>query len=171
MNTAIIIHAWESGPEEHWYRKEEKILKDLGYEVFVPEMPGGKWPKKDEWVKIITELEPDEETVLIGHSLGVPAILRYLEVAKKPVGKLFLIAGFAQDLGMEETRNFVAEPFDWEKIKTNEKEIYVINETNDPWVPIERGKEIAEAMGGEFIEVQGNIHFDGMDLDLINSRL
>lgn len=171
MIKAIIIHAWESSPEEHWYREEEKLLKSLGYQVFIPEMPGGKWPKKEEWIKIISELEPDEETVLIGHSLGAPAILRYLECAKIPVKKVLFIAGFAKDLGIEETRNFVTEPFDWGKIKENTGKIFVLNENNDPWVPIERGREIAEATGGEFIEVVGNVHFDKMDLDLINTRI
>lgn len=171
MKKALITHGWESGPNEHWYQEEAAVLERLGLEVLVPEMPGGTWPKKDEWVKIVADFNPDEETVLIGHSLGAPTILRYLENAEKKVGKVFLVAGFAKDLGMEETSNFVAEPFDWEKIKASANEIYVINEIDDPWVPLERGKEIAEATGAEFVPVAGNVHFDSMDLNLINSRL
>jgi len=171
MKKALIIHAWGSGPDEHWYREEEQLLKEMGFEVAVPEMPGGTWPKKEEWLKIIKSFRPDKNTILIGHSLGVPAILRYLEIALENVAKVFLIAGFAKDLGFEKTRNFVEGPFNWNVIKKNTKEIYVINETKDPYVPLELGKKIAKNTGGEFIEVEGNIHFDKMDLNLINSRL
>jgi predicted alpha/beta hydrolase family esterase len=171
MKRAIIIHAWDSSPDAHWYREEEKALKKLGHEVFVPEMPGGNWPKLPEWLSVIEDLRPDEDTVLIGHSLGAPAILRYLQTAPVKVGKVFLVAAFAKDLGIKETRNFMEAPFDFKKIKAYADAFIVINEANDPYVPIKRGKEIAEAVGGEFIEVAGNIHFDKMDLDLINSRL
>ncbi len=171
MKKVIIIHAWGSNPKEHWYQEEKKILENLGYKVFLPEMPGGDWPKKDEWLEIIKDLKPDNETVLIGHSLGTPAILRYLEIADRPVDKFFSIAGFAQDLKIEQTKNFVSEPFAWDRIRRNTNHIYVINEINDPYVPLEIGREIAEKTGGEFIEVPGNIHFDKMDLNLINTRI
>ncbi len=171
MKRAIIIHAWESSPEEHWYLEEKKLLEDKGYKVDLPVMPGGRWPKLDEWLKVIGGLKPDENTIVIGHSLGPAAILRYLESPNRKVGKAFFIAAFAADLGIEETSNFFQKPFDWETINKNLSEVYVINEKHDPYVPIERGKEIADATGGEFILVEGNIHFDKMDLDLINSRL
>lgn len=171
MKRAIIIHAWESAPEEHWYLEEKKLLEEKGYVVDLPKMPGGLWPKRDEWLKVIEELKPNEETIMIGHSLGVPAILRYLEQSDNKVGKLFLIAAFAVDLGIEETRNFFGDLFDWDKIKGNIGQVYVINEKNDPYVPLERGNEVADALDGELIVVDGNIHFDKMDLDIINSRL
>lgn len=146
-------------------------MESIGYAVDLPKMSGGLWPKQDEWLKVIEDLKPDEDTVMIGHSLGAPAILRYLEVTGNKVDKLFLIAAFAVDLGIEETSNFFEKPFDWEKIKGNTSEAYVINEQNDPYVPLEKGKEVSDALGAEFIVVESNIHFDKMDLDLINSRL
>ena len=171
MKRAIIIHAWDSAPDQHWYLEEKKLLVEMGYKVDLPTMPGGRWPKLDEWLKVIEGLKPDENTIMIGHSLGVAAIFRYLEKSGQKVGKVFSIAGFARDLGIEETRNFVDKPFDWEKIRRLASEFIVINEKDDPYVKVEIGKEIADATGGEFILVEGNIHFDKMDLDLMNLRL
>ncbi|MDO8507640.1 MAG: alpha/beta hydrolase [bacterium] len=171
MKRAIIIHAWDSAPEQHWYQEEKKLLEEKGYSVDLPKMPGGLWPKQGEWLKVIEGLKPDKDTIMIGHSLGVPAILRYLEDTGSKVDKLFLIAAFAVDLGIEETSNFFEKPFDWEKIKGDTSESYVINEQNDPYVPLEKGKEVADGLGAEFSAVESNIHFDKMDLDLINSRL
>ena len=171
MKRVIIIHAWESSPEEHWYQEEKKLLEKMGCKVDLPVMPGGRWPKLNEWLLVIESLRPDEETVMIGHSLGPAATFRYLEKSGRKVDKVFSIAGFARDLEIEETRNFVDKPFDWEKIKSLANEFVVISEKNDPYVPLEAGKEIADKTGGEFIVVDGNIHFDKMDLDLINKRL
>jgi len=76
MKRAIIIHAWESTPEEHWYLEEKKLLEEKGYTVEIPKMPGERWPKLDEWLKVIEALKPDEDTVMIGHSLGPAATFR-----------------------------------------------------------------------------------------------
>lgn len=171
MKRAIIIHAWGSDPKEHWYQEEKKLLEEKDYKVDLPKMPGGLWPKQDEWLKVIESLEPDESTVMIGHSLGAPAILRYLEASGNKVDKLFLVAAFAVDLGIKETSSFFQKAFDWGKIKKNFGQAYVINEKDDPYVPLERGKEVAESLGAELIVVDGNIHFDKMDLSVINSKV
>ena len=171
MKKAIIIHAWESSPKEHWYQDEKIALEKLGYEVRLPEMPGGKWPKLSEWLPIIEAQEPDEETVFIGHSLGTPAILRYLEKSGQKVDKVISMAGFARDLGYDETRNFVEKPFDWDKLRGLANKFVIIAEKNDPYVPLDVAKEIAVKTGGEWVPVDGNIHFDKMDLDLINRWL
>lgn len=171
VKKALIVHAWGSGPEEHWYREEEKALKELGFEVFLPQLPGGMWPKRNEWLSVLNSIDIDDEAIIIGHSLGVPAILHFLQEVNKKVGKVFFVAGFGEDLGIEETKSFFEKPFDLKKIKGMAGEFYILNETNDPYVPVERGKELAKFLEGEFIEVQGNIHFDKMDLNIINSRL
>lgn len=172
MKKALIIHGWESSPEERWYKEEKKLLEKMGYEVFLPEMPGGRWPKKEEWVKIIAALRPGEDTVMIGHSLGVPAILRYLENAHQKVDKVFSIAGFANKKSRtKEINNFLIEPFGWSLIRAKANKFIVINQKDDPYVSLERGKEVADKTGGKFVLVEGNNHFDKMDLNLINKYL
>ena len=67
---------------------------------------------------------------------------------------------------------FVKDTFDWEKIKENAREIYVINQEKDGWVPKEKGEEIAKGTNGKLILVEGSNHFIGkMDLNLINNNL
>ena len=171
MKRALIVHGWESASNEHWYQEEKKALEKLGYVVTAPNMPNSFHPDKEEWVNVITHFAPDEDSVLIGHSLGAPAILRYLEKTDKKVGKIFLVAGFASDLGFNETRKFVIDPFDWDKIKQNVEEIFVLNQIDDPWVPFAVGAEMAKNLSVEIVKVDGNNHFDTMDLDLINKEL
>jgi predicted alpha/beta hydrolase family esterase len=171
MKRAIIVHGWETNPKEHWYLKEKNILDNMGIQTYVPEMPNADFPIKEEWMKVIEDFDPDKETVLIGHSLGVPAILRYLESTDKKAGKIFLIAGFCKDLGYEATKNFVDSPFDWAKIKQNAERFYVLNQKEDPYVPLDKGQEIADCLTVELQVVEGDDHFDNMDLNLINKEI
>ena len=50
--------------------------------VHVPEMPDTDHPKIGPWVSTLQKLvSPDSSTILVGHSIGCQAILRYLEQA------------------------------------------------------------------------------------------
>jgi len=171
VRRALIIHGWESNPSEHWYLEEKTKLEELGYVVEVPEMPNSASPVLSEWLEVVEKFEPDGESILIGHSLGVPTILRFLEKNDVKIDKAILIAGFARELGHDVTKNFVDKPFDWAKIKKGANEFIVINQKNDPWVKPEYGKEIADSIDGKFILVEGRNHFDIMDLELINDKL
>ncbi len=171
MKNAIIVHAWDSAPEQHWYLEEKKLLEDLGYRVSVPKLPGGNWPKLDEWLPLIEGLESDRETIFIGHSLGTPAILRYLEKSRQKVDKVISIAGFAEDLGFDETRNFIERPFDWAEIKLLADKFIIIAQKNDPYVPVDAAYNVALHSGGDWILLDGDNHFDKMDLNLINKCL
>ena len=86
----LIIHGWESNSREHWFLAEKERLEKLGYEVVVPDMPNTLHPQKEEWVKVIEDFNPDENSILIGHSLGGVTILRYLEIAKNKTRKCIL---------------------------------------------------------------------------------
>jgi len=91
MKKALIIHGWESNSQDHWFQDEKKYLESIGYKVLVPDMPYTMKPKMDEWVKIVKDFSPDEESVLIGHSLGAPTILRFLKMLSKRSEKFFLL--------------------------------------------------------------------------------
>lgn len=176
MKKAIIIHAWESNPEDHWYRDEEIVLREKGFEIFIPQMPGGSFVKENEWVDVLKGINMSENDVLIGHSLGAPAILRFLESNEAKVDKAILIAGFCTSLNLdcpneEYPRAFVSREFNWKVIKQKANKFIVMNQIDDPWVPLSKGEELAENLGVELIKVEGDNHFDQMDLGLINKEL
>ena len=89
MPNFLIIHGWGSNSREHWFLGEKARLEAKGLQVVVPDMPDTKNPKQDEWVKIIEQFSPDENSILIGHSLGGAVILRYLEKLTKKQAKAF----------------------------------------------------------------------------------
>ena len=169
----LIIHGWESNSREHWFLEEKEKLEKLGYEVVVPNMPNTFHPQKEEWVKVIEDFNPDENSILIGHSLGGVAILRYLETANNKVGKCIFIATPIRKLGpgYEEIENFLDGGFNWKKIRGNSEELIVFNQTEDPAVPLEHGKDLANFTNAELVIVSGNDHFDKINFDLLEKYI
>jgi len=163
----LILHGWESSPKEHWFLEEKKRLESLGHQVFVPDLPNTKYPQKEQWIKVIEDFDPDDNSVLVGHSLGGTAILRYLGKIDVQIQRCVLIATPIRKLGFEATDNFFEPDFNWEKIKKNCREIFILNQTKDPWVPLQHGKDLATYVEGKLFEIEGDNHFDTIDFSLL----
>ena len=173
MKRVLIIHGWESNSREHWFWAEKERLEKLGYEVIVPDMPDTLHPKKEDWVKTIEDFNPDKDSILIGHSLGGVAILRYLEMANKKIGKCIFIATPIKNLGpgYDGIENFLKSSFNWEKIREKAEKLVVFNQTEDPAVPLKHGKDLASFINAELVIVEGNDHFDKINFDLLEKYI
>ena len=83
MQTIFIFHGTEGYPEENWFPWLKHELEQKGCKVFVPQFPSPPVvPSKiSEWFEVLREYEKyiNEETVIIGHSLGGVFTLRILE--------------------------------------------------------------------------------------------
>ena len=147
----IIVHGWQGFEPEHWQKWLFDQLKEKRIEVYLPDLPNPFHPQQNEWIAELKKLKPfNEETILVGHSLGNTAILRLLEKLKKTqkVGKVFLVCGWNEgDHGIKELSNFFKTPLNWEKIRTQSKQFVVINSDNDPYFSLEKGKKLAKELG------------------------
>jgi predicted alpha/beta hydrolase family esterase len=95
---AFIIHGYLSNPAEAWLPWLRAELERRGCTVALPAMPNPDRPVISEWIAFIAGLvgEPDNRTVMVGHSIGCQAVIRYLETlgsAGKCVAKTVLVAG------------------------------------------------------------------------------
>lgn len=160
----FIIHGWEGTPDSNWFPWLKKELEIRNFDVKVPEMPNTANPMMSEWLSHLQKLvgEPDKNTYLIGHSLGVIAILRYLESLKKDqkIGGAILVAGFPESIGIPEIDNFFSKPVDFEKVKTSVNHIIAINSDNDPYVPLEQGQTLKEKLDAELIVMPNSAHLN-----------
>lgn len=160
----FIIHGWEGRPESNWFPWLKSELEKKGFEVSVPQMPNADFPKMFEWVASMRKIirKPDENTYLIGHSLGVTAILRYLESLSEgeKIGGAVLVAGVAESIGIKELEKFFTTPFDFEKIKCSAKHFVVINSDNDPYIPIKHGEILRDKLGGKLVIIPNGDHLN-----------
>lgn len=128
-------------------------------------MPNSANPQLVEWLPTLQDVigEPDDELVLIGHSLGCVTIMRYLEQLKEGVqiaGVIF-VAGFTEDLGFDELKNFFTTPIDFEKVKNSAKHFYAIASDDDPYVPLKYADILKEKFGAEVTRMNNMKHFSG----------
>lgn len=171
MTKILIIHGWEGNPNIYWIPKAKEKLENEGYKVYTPMMPGGYFPIKAEWLKVIEDYQPDKEWVLIGHSLGGVAILKFLEKAQLDIKKAVLIATPFEPMKFSPIANFFDPGFDWKKIKSKCLSFSVLNETDDPVVPCEHGKRFAKYLGITPTEVPGASHCHNLNLDLLEKLI
>lgn len=167
MKRAILIHGWGGAPEGGWKPWLKVELERKGFKVLVPRMPNTDFPELDEWIPDLKEVigKPDEDTFLVGHSLGTITILRYLETLKQDelIGGAVLVAGFSSDLGIEEIKSFVKEPVDWKKVKKHCKKFVAINSDNDPFVPLKQADVLKNRLEAEVFIMHKMGHLGGAD--------
>jgi valyl-tRNA synthetase len=107
-------------------------------------------------------LKIDENTVLIGHSIGTVLAMNFLEKTNKKVKKLILVAPLAQNKNFKDgkDRPEIADygnlNYNFEKIKKLAKEIIVFKDTNDHIILPNEPTEIAEKLNAKLIEVEAS---------------
>jgi len=160
----VIIHGY-GGEPMHGFRPWLKAeLEAKGFEVSVPAMPSPDAPRVDEWVAAIGR-EAAEGCVLVGHSLGCTAILRYLEGAERKVAGAVLVAGFAEKLGddFKALENFVDAPLDFAAVRRNCGKMVAIFSDNDPYVPLSQEKVFREKLGAKTMVLHARGHFSSSE--------
>ncbi|NQZ84287.1 MAG: serine hydrolase family protein [Nanoarchaeales archaeon] len=150
----------------NWFNWLKNELESRGHEVFVPTFPTTQGQSLENWLKVFEPLKSkvDSDTIFIGHSLGPAFILNILERLNVKVRASILVAGFLGLLGHEEFDKlngpFSDREFDFEKIKNNCENFYVINSKDDPYVPLSKGVELAEKLGVDLIKLDNSGHIN-----------
>ncbi|MCX6811410.1 MAG: alpha/beta hydrolase [Candidatus Berkelbacteria bacterium] len=164
MKTAYIIHGAYGNPKENWIPWLKIELEKRDFKVFVPKFPTPKKQTLNNWLKVFKKYEKftDENSIFIGHSLGVAFILTLLEKIK--IKSAYLVAGFISPLDNPEfdriNKTFINKKFNWRKIRDNCHKFYLFHSDNDPYVPLERAKEIARKLKVRIIIIKNAGHFN-----------
>lgn len=161
MKNAIILHAMDDSPENHWYPWLKSQLEHKGLNVWAPQLPEDKNPQINIWVPFIMKGgKLTEDTVIIGHSAGASVILSVLEELKIKISQAILVAGFSFYPGGD---GILKPSYNWGKIKANVGEMIFINSDNDPYGHDDtRGRIMLEMLnmdGGIQIVMKGQGHF------------
>lgn len=165
MKRAIIVHCWDGHPGYCWYPDVKARLEKAGFEVTVPAMPDSDAPELSKWLPVLQHVagEADRELYLIGHSIGLVTILRYLETLseREKVGGVVSVAGFTNDLGYEQLKNFFRTPLKYEHIKARSKGFVAIASDNDQYVGPEQGERLRDRLGASLEVMHDMRHFSG----------
>ncbi len=160
MKKALFLHAWYATPESDWYPWLKAELQKKGYKVWIPEIPTmpTKSPDMETMLKFILEKNfIDENTVVIGHSLGSVLALRLAERAK--FGKGILLAAWDYNDLTPEHQSFWPNMMNHELIKKNVPEWVMLISDNDPYVTKFIAHEMADRLSAKAVEVGTKGHF------------
>ena len=100
MKKAFIIHGAYGNPNENWFPWLKKELESLDYKVISPTFPTPENQSLENWNKVFEEYKDqlDENTIMIGHSLGCPFILNVVQNTNTKIKAIYLVAGFHTQL-------------------------------------------------------------------------
>ncbi len=182
MKRAIIVHGWGGSPDGNWFQWLKKELEARNVFVEVPTMPNTDAPEIEYWVSHLAKLvDAEDENILIGHSMGVQAVLRYIE--KSPadikIKGAVLVAGFVTSLSEEITKNpqdwliakpWLETPINLDKVRAKTGKIISIVSDNDHYI-LEDNWEAFRKLG-ELIVQHGNGHIQNQqEKDVLNAVL
>ena len=166
ISKVVLMHGKDTNPSEKWYPWFVGQVKSRGINALAPALPKPNDPVAEEWTKELEKTNPDENTILVGHSRGGVAILRWLERLPegKKIKKVVLVAtnsGRSEKMNKtENNKGFYSDKgYDFEKIKTHCDNFVVIHSKDDIWVPFEAGEENAKGLDARFKVYEGKNHF------------
>ncbi len=155
MTKYFTIPGYGGSGEGHWQTYFDNTLDNC------QRIHQDSWTKPilDDWVERINEIlskENLEDTILITHSLGGIALLKWVKKYKQKIKGALLVAppdieNPYQDLGLGDIQiPQLRLPFP----------SVVVCSTNDPWMTEKRTKHFAEIWGSEFIVLKNAGHIN-----------
>ena len=133
----------------------------MGYPVKLENFPDPFEAKEVIWIPFIHDdlAQGSENIILVGHSSGAEAAMRYME-KYKVVGTI-LVSACWTDLGEpnETISGYYSRPWLWSDMKSNAQWIIQFGSEDDPFIPISEMRHVASNIGTEYLEYKEHGHF------------
>jgi len=145
-----------------WLKRE---LEKYKIKVMAPTMPDNFEAKASAWLPYMKNvLQCDQNTIVVGHSSGAVAAMRYAE-QNRLLGSV-LVGACYTDLGYESERisGYYDDPWLWENIKSNQRWIVQFASKDDPFIPVYEPRHIGKMLGTEYHEFGDKGHFQDKEV-------
>jgi len=160
MARVILIHG-NGGctAADAWYPRVEQECAALGLTVVNQTFPDNVKARAAIWLPHLEALGADANTILIGHSSGAVAAMRYAETHRL-LGSI-LVGVCHTDLGDsgEAASGYYGAPWQWERIRKNQQWIAVYQSTDDPHIPVREARFVAAQLKCSYFEFEDRGHF------------
>ncbi|XP_069121712.1 serine hydrolase RBBP9-like [Argopecten irradians] len=141
-----------------WAHEKINSLPDVSADL--RNMPNPITAREEIWIPFMRDtMSCDEQTIIIGHSSGAEAAMRFAE--KYKVKGIILVSACVTDLGDENEREsgYYNRPWEWEKIKANTDFIVQFGSTDDPFIPWEEHQQVVNGLQPELHKFSDRGHF------------
>jgi len=161
MRRVILLHGNGDGRgTDNWFPYIKSGLENIGVECEAPDLPDAVLARSKFWLPYFrNELRIGPNDIVVGHSSGALAILKYAEQNK--IGASVLVGVYYTDLGYEEERTsgYFDTPWQWAKIKANQKWTAIFASKDDPYIPISEPRFIRDKLDSIYFEFDKVGHF------------
>ena len=151
-----------STTQDNWFPSVKMALEKHGLAVVDAEFPDPVLARESQWIPFLKDdLGVDAETVLVGHSSGAVAAMRFAE--QFPILGSVLVGAYHTDLGMEEEKvaGYCSRPWQFDLIRQNQQWITLFASQDDPWIPISEPRHLHQHLDCEYHEYKIQGHFGG----------
>ncbi|MFF5482168.1 RBBP9/YdeN family alpha/beta hydrolase [Streptomyces sp. NPDC012935] len=165
---ASIIHGYGASPGDHWFGWLREQLSADGIPATIPALPNPQNPDPAQWMETVrADLgTPDENQIVVAHSLGCLTVLRYLRTLQGPwhLGTLVLVSGFVDQLpALPELDSYIGDGCDVAGLREHLGRLTVFRSDADPYVPPHHTDRLAGLLGTCSVVVPGAGHFLASD--------
>ena len=155
----VLLHGFKSGPSRCWFPWLKRELERRGHEVVVPALPNPFLPNVANQVEFVMQnVSFDENTVLVGHSLGTVVGMRVLERLKKPIKKFVMVSGLMEPKFKDKERPATGLLIDWKfdfaKIKKSAGEIVVMEDQTDYLIGESQGENLQKSLDARLVKFE-----------------
>ncbi len=155
----IIVHGWNSAPDDCWFPWLRSTLEKDGVRVSVPALPDPKNPNIEKWVSLVQKEAGTSggDTYFVGHSLGAYIILSIIERLPEntTIGGALLIAG--------RTHLRDKSKINVEKVRAKNCFIYGIFSDDDYYVDVAESRYFEEYLGAKTTILHNRGHFSRVE--------
>ena len=159
-----VIHGYTASSEQNWFPWLKSELEKRNIDVTIFDMPDSDCPNAQEWDECLDHniLHCNENTILIGHSLGCIALLRYLnrQADLLKVYGIILVSGFLEPVPtLPQLDSFSEIRIDMDKIINMAGHRLAISSPNDTIVPYEYTDKLSKDLEARLITIEHGGHF------------
>jgi predicted alpha/beta hydrolase family esterase len=160
MTKAILIHG-NGGctAGDIWLPWVERELSAAGIHVINRTFPDNVKARARYWLPFLEELGADDQTILIGHSSGAVAAMRFAETHRL-LGSV-LVGVCHTDLGDagEAASGYYHAPWQWDRIRSNQRWLGIYQSSDDPLIPVTEARFVAAQLKCSYFEFRDRGHF------------
>jgi uncharacterized protein len=156
----VLIHGNGGGTAgDIWLPYLERELTAVGVEVINRTFPDNVKARARFWLPFLEQLGADEDTILIGHSSGAVAAMRYAETHRLLGSVLVGVCHTDLGDGSEAASGYYRAPWQWEQIRRNQRWIGIYQSSDDPLIPVAEARFVAAQLKCSYFEFTDRGHF------------
>lgn len=165
----VLIHGFNSKFADNFRPWLKVELEKMGHNVVGLDLPNPSRPLIDEQVDyVLKNINIDENTILVGHSLGGVVILRLLERIKNKIYKAIIVDSPIKPKFNDKERLPLLNAHDWnfdfKKIKKSAESFVVLADSEYVTIPKEQLDEMALKLDAKYITSKPNApHYKGKE--------